>query len=628
MKNKLVEQITKIIEKIGKQNAILIAFILFILGITGLYQTFSLYTASDGVSIIDGIKTYKFILDSENTTNTVVVGAGNTKHFDITIENKETLDLQYGLYYSYTGDVSNINIAYSSENENLAKGIAKSNDKFIIKIVITNISDTDITFQFGIKYGFENGGSLVLDENEYWFEEQIIANAPNLDNDNLIPVYYDDTVTASDGSLGVWKKADSNNSNNSWYDYDNKKWANAIMISDNNKRVTYQSAEEGTIITDSDISAFLVWIPRFKYRVWNITRQGGGENTYAYSAYTNGIDIVWENGTASTGNVSCIYNIANTTPATTLSDVCTVNGTTITPESGNANFTNAWYTHPAFTFDNEKTGFWIGKFETTGTAESPTVLPDTISLRGQNVSSQFTTSKVFQNYLSNNMDAHMLTNLEWGAVAYLSHSIYGLCDGVFCRDVYINNSSNFLTGRSAGVLSPNTSYNAYGTYNYKGYLVGDTTKDISKIGSTTGNVTGVYDMSGGGYEYVIGNMVDENNLFYPYKAGSSWNGSSTLDSKYYNSYSYGLQTTQNSTYNRARLGDATAEVVGSNLKTNDVVWQPGSGITGARSSFVSSLDSPWFLRGGGSDNTDAGSFDFSSISGDASGYYSFRLSIS
>ena len=50
------------IEKIGKHNFILIVFIIIVLLITGIYQTFSLYTESAGISLIDGIKTFKFIL--------------------------------------------------------------------------------------------------------------------------------------------------------------------------------------------------------------------------------------------------------------------------------------------------------------------------------------------------------------------------------------------------------------------------------------------------------------------------------------------------------------------------------------------------------------------------------------
>ena len=286
------------------------------------------------------------------------------------------------------------------------------------------------------------------------------ANAPNLDGGNLIPVYFDETV----GTYGSWMKADSSNKNNSWYNYSNRKWANAVIV-DPSKLETYQkTVKVGDPITDADIIAFYVWIPRFKYRVWNINRQGTLEDYYAYPAFTNGIQIEFETGTASTGNVTCNYDSKTRGSATYLSDNCSVNGTAVSYNTANSTYGDsnpAWYTHPAFTFgdgtDKNKTGFWIGKFETStittstcyttpnatncdNTNQEPRILPDVSSLRNQKVSNQFMTAVKFQSYLSNNIDAHMLTNLEWGAVAYLTHSIYGLCDGSSCGGVYINNS--------------------------------------------------------------------------------------------------------------------------------------------------------------------------------------------
>ena len=528
--------------------------------------------------------------------------------------------------------------------EEISTGIITNTETSDVKIATVNLTTTPTTYNIYIwvdselSAGAYNGTTY----SGYIYAESIQSatiqnqgegdttsgpNSPNLDNNNLIPVYYDETAE-------VWKKADSTNSNNSWYDYDNKKWANAIMVKDNTKRSTYQSASVGTTITESDISGFLVWIPRFKYRVWNITRQGGAEDTYAYQAYTKGIDIVWESGTATTGNVSCSYNVANNSPATTLSDQCTVDGTTITPSSGNTNFTNAWYTHPAFTFNSSaKTGFWIGKFETTGDATAPTVLPDVSSLRNQNVSTQFTTSKVFQTYgLSSNIDAHMLTNLEWGAMAYLTHSIYGLCDGTTCRDAYINNSENMITGRSAGVLAITSEINTYGNYNYKGYQIDSSngsqtgTKNTTLVASSTGNITGVYDISGGAFEYVMANQVDSSNNFNPRYAGTSWNGSTTPSTFYYNPYSYGETFEDQTAFNRAYLGDGTAEVTGSSGNYTDA-WQPGTGITGSYSIFVAP-SYPWFVRGGGYNYTVSGFFFFFYYDGNEDVILSFRLSLS
>ena len=51
-------------------------------------------------------------------------------------------------------------------------------------------------------------------------------------------------------------------------------------------RSTYTNASEGTEIREDDILAFYVWIPRYKYKVWNISKQAGAESTYAYNAKT------------------------------------------------------------------------------------------------------------------------------------------------------------------------------------------------------------------------------------------------------------------------------------------------------------------------------------------------------
>lgn len=508
-----------------------------------------------------------------------------------------------------------------------------------------------------------------------------LNNAPNLDNGNLIPVYYDDTVQASDGTYGVWKKADSKNNNNSWYDYENKMWANAVIIGDSTKKRHYQKSNIDTIIEAQDITAFYVWIPRFKYRVWNLNRQateesGTGTAVYSYPAYTKGIDIEFEKGKNSSGNVKCTYDTSVVESETVLSDICIYKGRdTITTSSLNTNYTDAWYTHPAFTFGNKEIeGFWIGKFETStetsstcytattleasiancnNTNQNPRILPDVSSLRSQNVSNQFTTARKFQNYLSSDIDAHMLTNLEWGAVAYLTHSIYGLCNDnngtVTCTGVNQNNSSGYFTGRSGGVIAGSTAlnldnvygsggtikYNTNGYYNYKGYKLDssgnidtEVEKDITKVASTTKNVTGVYDLSGGTNEYVMGNMVDSSNDFYPVGSGTSWNGSSTLDSKFYNSYSYGTNYFGKIASNRGILGDATVEVLGGTSTSS--AWKPGSGKTGAFSYFVYSSYA-WFYRGGDYNDTVSGAFSFRNYNGFGNNddpYNSFRISLS
>ena len=88
----------------------------------------------------------------------------------------------------------------------------------------------------------------------------------------------------------------------------------------------------------------------------------------------------------------------------------------------------------------------------------------------------------------------MLKNNEWGAVAYLTQSIYGRCSSsTSCSEVGINNNSSYVTGYGAPAGSSSSVTN--GAYN----------TNLGMDASTTGNIYGVYDMSGGAYEYVMGN---------------------------------------------------------------------------------------------------------------------------
>ena len=121
------------------------------------------------------------------------------------------------------------------------------------------------------------------------------------------------------------------------------------------------------------------------------------------------------------------------------------------------------------------------------------------------------------------------------------------------------------------------------------------------LASTTGNIYGIYDMSGGAYEYVMGNMSSGSGS-YTYNqssAGSNFSYSSTT-AKYIDTYAYGTSYGDQTAYNRARLGDATGEVVSSEYYAwyNDYA------------SFVGS-SGPWFRRGGYyDDGSRAGVFDF------------------
>ena len=436
------------------------------------------------------------------------------------------------------------------------------------------------------------------------------ANKPELTS-NMIPVYYDEANNS-------WKKADASNLDefNIWYNYDKKMWANAVTVSTAN-RDTYLKASAGTTIPITDINTMWVWIPRYTY-------------TYFKSSTPQEINIKFEKRTNSSGTIKCVPAInQKDSDGNIISQKCTDSKNTSLKVGVST------YTHPAFTFgSNELTGLWVGKFENSAvdiptspiTTDSTIIIkPDLVSLKYKDISYMFkdirqmeasnniygfkqNTNTTFNwdgtlTNDNNNIDIHMMKNNEWGVVAYLSHSKYGINS-----EIYKNNSSGYYTGRSGGNVSGKTSAssvytnisstdqnNEYGYYTYDGYLLNyntntkSQTRDLSKVASSTGNIYGIYDISGGSNEYVMGVMVSSDGKFNVASAGN-WNASLMPLSKYYNSYSYDVSSnnTKYSTFTRGNLGDATIEVLVSS--SNRKSWYDDL------ASFVAS-DRPWITRG-------------------------------
>ena len=211
------------------------------------------------------------------------------------------------------------------------------------------------------------------------------------------------------------------------------------------------------------------------------------------------------------------------------------------------------------------------------------------------------------------------------SVAYLSHSKYGMTE-----EIYINNSSDFYTGRSGGNVGGSTNtvanqypsnstssnrYYSYGYYTYDGKIVNydgsigeyATDRTLGTKASTTGNIYGVYDMSGGAYEYVMGNMVNSSGEFYSSIAVFS----TPPDSKYYDKYTYGTSYT---THGRGKLGDATKETLKTFGSTSGGWYSDYAGFPYSSYS--------WFSRGGRCTlGSSAGLFSFDNRAG---GIYAYR----
>ena len=240
-----------------------------------------------------------------------------------------------------------------------------------------------------------------------------------------------------------------------------------------------------------------------------------------------------------------------------------------------ANGHTTWVTHPAFSWGAEEIGYtelngiWVGKFETTGSAINPTILPNQKHIGYMNtlgnIGGYYTIAKYIGIYDPNNTGgndvslngttlyanngeewtskhnletttSHMLKNSEWGAVAYLASSDYGAGIDSSGNSKVFNNaqyqsgtdgngqSSKGVTG--CGPYDLNGSTNTY----YDGTPLNSTTiesptacsttnkersynGEIGVLASTTNNVYGIYDMAGGANEYVMGNFNSSNETY-------------------------------------------------------------------------------------------------------------------
>lgn len=376
----------------------------------------------------------------------------------------------------------------------------------------------------------------------------------------------------------------------------------------------------GQEVKMEDITTMWVWIPRYKYVIFNGNNELSEEQE---------IKIQFEHGIDKTGTVSCTENILTANDSSS-SETCTdtTNGSIIN--------TKSTYTHPAFTFGNEElTGIWYAKFEMStdqtsacATSQSDTncnksdlniyVKPDQISLRYQSVANEFQSIRnmeLFNNIHgfnqgetattssqtgeitndNNNIDIHMQKNMEWGAVTYLVYSKYGkygnpLYTGVYKR-VYKNNyytsSNNYTYKTGYSGYSYNANYSTTSTVLYNDLTDLGSGKGYKGAGaSTTGTVYGIYDMNGGANDYVMGNQVNTSGTF-----NSSYAGFTTSPlAKYYDKYSYNFNFSNQASVSRGRLGDATKEVSKAFSGSNSS-WE------GSYRSFPYS-SKPWFIRGG------------------------------
>jgi hypothetical protein len=384
------------------------------------------------------------------------------------------------------------NLRYNTKNNNFIidiNGFNITSNKYIIEenkfyIISFTMSDKDINLYIN--------GSSILNYSMAINTNYNILTIGGIGNVLVSDLYvYNDILTSKEV-------------NNNYRD-------NLILITDNlvsgynnfypmTTDTYYKSSPLGTTIKDSDINEFYVWIPRFKYRLWNVT---GEPNISSYDAYTKGIDISFEKNKESGGSIYCKDNICYSDEERTISLT--------------QNDNDKYYTPSSFTNNEELLGFWVGKYEVSNgckdncltNSSNLTILPNQESWRNNNLSNYYEAIKGKGN------SYHIIKNSEWGTISYLSHSKYGICSNMKCTEIASNNT----------------------------YISGKEGKD-----STTGNIYGVYDMAGSASEFVMANYTSNNSLALN---NSNFKYNVTIPSTDYDLYSG----------TNFILGDATKEIL-------------------------------------------------------------------
>lgn len=292
------------------------------------------------------------------------------------------------------------------------------------------------------------------------------VNAPKL-SQGMIPIKY------VSGNWVITTEDDAD-----WYNYVNSdgtagfKWAN-VMLSDGKYKVSSANytTDGTTTVAEADLGSMFVWIPRYAYSINSYHTSADGEGTTQ-----NITNVVFLKGVSNRdSNGTEYYASYNPDSVTTGSKTPTI-------------------VHPAFNFGGKAlSGIWVAKFE-AGMAETLStstnndgnktvkVVPNAETWRYIQVGNCFKASLKMQvsgnPYGISGADSHLMKNSEWGAVAYFAASQYGKTPTINSLYEY-DNSSNV--------------YHEYaGGKDYK--------TNVSQ--STTGNVTGIYDLNGGAWEFV------------------------------------------------------------------------------------------------------------------------------
>lgn len=311
------------------------------------------------------------------------------------------------------------------------------------------------------------------------------ANVPHL-SEGMIPVYYDYSDSA------YHKASQENSYYYAWYNYEKQNWANAVTVN-SDKRKDYLESSVGTKIEMDDINSIWVWIPRFNYirnnNTFNINFvKEEAEAIEAFSFNDKNLRGFWvskfEAGMME--DSPCVME--------KMTNICNDSNNKLyfkpgIPLAERMTMSNLFYAIRKMELKNNIYGF----------TNNGTKLNNDGTIQGDN----------------NKIDTHMIKALEWQALGILTNSIYGkLGNNDFDNNnKYLYTNTTSMTGKA---------YYDKNIYDF----------NIQKNGtgaSTTGNISGVYDLNGGKREYVMINNYNGN--IFNKKSNSGF--TSTVKNYYY-----------------------------------------------------------------------------------------------
>jgi type II secretory pathway pseudopilin PulG len=481
-----------------------------------------------------------------------------------------------------------------------------------------------------------SGNKKTLQADGSWNSTKKV-NSPQL-MEGMTGIYWDETGTETEVNVDNQDK---------WYDYSAQKWANAVTKDSN-----------------GNVTGYWVWIPRYAYKI----------ETNRYTNTVGKISVKFLQGTTNKDESNA--EISTTYPETT--------GATMSAFVVHPSFINGTSNHYMNgEWDKEISGYWVAKYPagfqantiTNNNGTLSTTISnssDTVVYSNKNYTSyhaNMTTNALSQNltssgyasqklsypvfkpltYAYNNIstgdaytiskeiasassfyglnstktDSHQMKNSEWGAVAYLTQSSYG-------RNGTEISLNNYYTTESSPWRTAITGMCTNGTSGSKSTTLGNAyNTTVGVKGSSTANVTGIYDLNGCVWERTAAYISNGNASLSSY--GQSYanttanaNGYQTLSTKWATVYPYNSSDSNTNNYSIYSGKKSTIYGFGDAVLETSTT---GSGSTSWNGDFscFPNTSRPFFIRGGYySDTSYAGLFVFNYYNGDPYFSYGFR----